>query len=212
MSTIQYLSIYAMIRIQRWRKKIAYQWIFENQLRLCISVLRLFGDTKKVSSEQLSLKDCEEGSIGKGLYKFLKSNGLHLVPWYEAHDLKHVILGYGVTPPEEMKMQAFMFGNSGFSWVITPIYCSFVIWTPSVWRELLYHFKMGLYTKNIGYDTIDSVKNLTLEAYKRLIGLKEAKLLASLDQRSLFNVVIDEIFKRFSKPVIPKLLSSNDTT
>ncbi len=183
------------IRLIELRRTVAY-WFFQHQLKVCISVLRLFGDRKRVKLEQLALQNCENGTIGKELHLFLDRNGLNLVPWYEAHDLKHVILGYNVTPPDEMKMQALMFGNSGFSWVITPIYLSFVIWTPSAWAELLYHFKTGLQMNNIGYDTIASVKNRSLLQYREEIGLDAARELAKSDSRSVGQVMYDEVKRR----------------
>ena len=51
------------------------------------------------SSSGKSLVAREVGHVGPAAQ--------HLVPGYERHDLKHVLLGYTTDATEEMQMQAF---------------------------------------------------------------------------------------------------------
>lgn len=61
------------------------------------------------SLEELGRMD--EGSLGNELFWFLNSRSLGYLPKYEIHDCYHTLLGYGTTVTEELKLQAFMWGN-----------------------------------------------------------------------------------------------------
>lgn len=53
----------------------------------------------------------ERGTLGNEVARFLDGKELPLLPKYEVHDTIHVLAGYGTTPLEELKLQAFMIGN-----------------------------------------------------------------------------------------------------
>ena len=60
------------------------------------------------------------GTLGKRLGSFLKQNNFLLEPFYEDHDVFHVLLGFGPTVKEEAGMQFFLLGNgkrSVFVWI-----------------------------------------------------------------------------------------------
>ena len=106
--------------------------------------------------------------------RFFERNGFDFVPYYEKHDLKHVLLGYDAAAPEEMCMQAFMFGNAGFRPFIKLFTIIFLIWTPDAWRELPYHFLIGRFTKPIGGLRVEDLAHRDLQAVRNEIGLMEA--------------------------------------
>jgi hypothetical protein len=58
-----------------------------------------------------SLQQCETGSVGRELYHFFYNNGLDMLPHYEKHDIKHVVLGYAPTETGEVCFQCFMLAN-----------------------------------------------------------------------------------------------------
>ncbi|HYE55154.1 MAG TPA: hypothetical protein VD996_09935 [Chitinophagaceae bacterium] len=53
-----------------------------------------------------------EGTLGKDIADCLQKHRLRLVPKFESHDLKHVVLNFQMTPADEIRMQAFMMGKS----------------------------------------------------------------------------------------------------
>ncbi|MEO1264046.1 MAG: hypothetical protein AAFZ15_34895 [Bacteroidota bacterium] len=159
--------------------------IFPRQLAFGVFFLNLFGDKKYGAQLKERIVKSDEGTVGFELNDFMHRNGLTFVPWYEKHDLKHAILGYGITPPEEMYMQAFMFGNAGFSPLITLITLSFLIWIPDAWRSLPYHFLVGKFTKPIGGLTVEGTVELDLKRLREDINLEEAR------QRAAF--IINEL-------------------
>jgi hypothetical protein len=62
-----------------------------------------------------SLQHLPEGSVGKELYTFFFNNDLELMPYYEKHDIKHVVLGYPPTEEGEVSLQCFMLANGHYT-------------------------------------------------------------------------------------------------
>lgn len=121
------------------------------------------------------LENYQEGTLGKELWLLMKQKNLAFVPWYENHDLKHVLLGYPQYPPDEIRMQAFMFGNAGFSVIHTLIFLLFVIWIPEVWPELPYHYRVGKLTAPVGSWRLADVADRELADLRKQIGLEAAR-------------------------------------
>ncbi|MBA2250903.1 MAG: hypothetical protein H0W12_12020 [Chitinophagaceae bacterium] len=59
-----------------------------------------------------------EASLGYALITFLKKKGLHLLPHYARHDIKHLLLEYDTTDVGEVCLQCFMLGNRHFSFPV----------------------------------------------------------------------------------------------
>ncbi|MEZ4933407.1 MAG: hypothetical protein R2788_14965 [Saprospiraceae bacterium] len=175
-----------MEKIIKFLLRISHEFIFPKQLAFGIFFLRLFGDKKYCANLKTQIESCGAGTVGCAMNNFLNSNNLSLVPWYEQHDLKHVLTGYGISAVEEMRMQAFMFGNAGFRPMVTLMTISFLIWTPDVWKELPYHFLIGKFTKPIRGLQIEDVIDLNLEELQQKIGLEDARSKASYIFTELF--------------------------
>ncbi len=159
---------------------------FPNQLAFGVFFLNLFGDKNYCRNLKVVLKRCPQGSFGHRLLDFMEEHGFDFVPWYEKHDMKHVLLGYGATAPEEMYMQAFMFGNAGFKPLVTIITLTFLIWTPDAWKDLPFHFMVGRMSKPIGNLVLEDIAESDLEELRNEIGLYEARRKAAMIYSELF--------------------------
>ena len=60
---------------------------------------------------QSEMRQLPSETLGNEVAKFLDDQNLTLLPKYEVHDTLHVLLGYGTSPKEELKLQGFMIGN-----------------------------------------------------------------------------------------------------
>ena len=160
-----------IIQLKETWRYLRHEIIFPNQLAFGVWFLKTFAKNEYTSNLKSRLKKCEKGTIGAELLKFMDSHGFDFVPHYEKHDLKHVILGYKTNPNDEMRMQAFMFGNSGYPPIITLISLSFLIWTPEMWKDFKTHYNRGKQVTPLGNVKVDAVMNENLEAFRKQIGL-----------------------------------------
>jgi len=97
-------------------------WLVIKPLQFCF---------KKYSENQILLlqKQAPE-TIGSDLAEMLIENKLTVIPRFEDHDLKHLILGYGMTSMEEIRMQAYLFGNGNRS-----LFCILFLFSGSIFPE-----------------------------------------------------------------------------
>ena len=155
----------------RATRHLRHNVIFPTQLAFGIRLLRYWGNQHYCQQLQQSLAKLPEGTVGKTLWTMLAQQQLTLVPYYEKHDLKHAVLGYSTHPCDEMRMQAFMFGNAGFAPFVTLVFCAFIIWTPEVWHELPYHYRIGKKTPSIAAWRIEDLATYNLAALRQSIRL-----------------------------------------
>jgi ubiquinone biosynthesis protein Coq4 len=160
--------------IQKKWLHVCHNLIFHHQLGFGIYFLNLFGDRQSASRRLVALTDCPAGTLGHAIFQMMKKNYLDFVPWYESHDMKHALLGYQQKPPDEIRMQAFMFGNAGFSLFSVFTFLLFVLWAPDTWRDLLKHYRAGQYTRPIAHLILEDVAHQQLEDLRMEIGLYKA--------------------------------------
>jgi ubiquinone biosynthesis protein Coq4 len=93
-----------------------------------------------------SIKDLQhfkEGTVGRALYSFFFNNDLELLPHYEKHDVKHVVLGYPPTEEGEVSLQCFMLANGRITApVIFSVLLGIVI-MPESWFKFRKAWKRG---------------------------------------------------------------------
>jgi Coenzyme Q (ubiquinone) biosynthesis protein Coq4 len=167
-------------------QKYRFEAIFHQQLSFGVFFLKLLGKHRNAHTLFVSLEAYEDGTLGKEIWKMLRTNKYELVPYYEKHDLKHVLLNYPQTAGDEMRMQAFMFGNAGFKLPMVLISIIFVIWTPEVWLELPYHYRVGQLTKAVGGWKIEDFGHRSVSELRQEIGLSAAHEQAKQEFKAAF--------------------------
>lgn len=129
--------------------------------------------TKKVYDLQL----LKEGSLGKEIANTLAHHHVTLVPRYESHDLKHVLLGYDMTPEDEIRMQAFMIGNGNYSIPSFTIFIFGALLLPDLWSTFHKDFKKGLNTIPISDWTIEQYASQSLMGLRAILSQSRSKTL-----------------------------------
>ena len=84
-----------------------------------------------------------DDSWGRELHHFLSSRDLGYLPKYEEHDAYHALLGYGTTVTEELKLQAFMFGNGSATVAGRVLLAIGAVGFPSKWGLLRAEYRRG---------------------------------------------------------------------
>jgi len=104
--------------------------IIAKLIQLSVPFLNLFRTPESWPYPLEDLAEFEEETLGRELYDFLSIRNLGYLPKYEEHDSYQALLGYGTTVTEELKLQAFMWGNKNstfagkvlfvLGWVVFP--------------------------------------------------------------------------------------------
>ncbi|MBI3235655.1 MAG: hypothetical protein HYZ42_16730 [Bacteroidetes bacterium] len=149
--------------------------LFRIQITFGIWILNTFGNKVYAAKLQKLIEQSPEESIGHEIHLFFKKYQLAFVPHYEHHDFKHVILEFDSEPEDEMRMQAFMFGNSGFSFTAVIIYAMFVFYTPEMWFEIPYYYRMGKRCNNLSDFTPEELCSKNLKEFRTYMQLEPAK-------------------------------------
>jgi len=88
------------------------------------------------------MRNMEKGTTGRAIADMLDTNRLKLIPKFEEHDLKHTLLGYGMSPEEELRMQAYLLGNGNRS-LFCSLFLSSGIFLPWIWKQLREDYDKG---------------------------------------------------------------------
>lgn len=131
--------------------------IIKASFHLSVWTIEKFYDMNIYEHKVRELRNYEQGTLGREVAECLDRHRLKLVPGYESHDLKHVLLGYQMTPVDEIRMQAFMLGNGNITLPSIAIFLYGFILLPYMWNQLFRDFKLGLASTPI--------KTWTMEEY-----------------------------------------------
>jgi hypothetical protein len=89
------------------------------------------------------LRDFPEGTLGKELADLLDRQGYKLLPNYEHHDAKHVLLKYSMDEEGEVYMQFFFLGNRRYSFPVLSTVAAGLVLMPDKWRGFFREFQKG---------------------------------------------------------------------
>lgn len=88
-------------------------------------------------------------TLGYQLFQFLNSHNLSLLPYYEKHDIKHVVLNYPPTDKGEVCLQCFMLANGRYT---LPVFVTVLFgWCvmPNYWKDFVEAYKRGRKCKSL---------------------------------------------------------------
>ena len=99
------------------------------------------------------LLQLQDGTLGKDLALYLQKMNFKLLPNYEQHDCKHIILQYEMDEAGEARMQFYFLGNRHYSIPVisTCIICFFLM--PEYWKQFRLDYMKGKTRRT--FDEID---------------------------------------------------------
>lgn len=141
-----------MNRIQKLNRK-----IISSAFYISVKIIKLVYDMKKFKAKKIQYLKYPNDTIGNKVSRCLVSNKLDLIPVFENHDLKHIILDYDMTPVDEIKLQAFMFGNGNHSLPCITILLFGMLLLPDEWSNLYCEFQKGKNSIPISHWKLDEL-------------------------------------------------------
>ncbi|PKV76418.1 hypothetical protein [Pontibacter ramchanderi] len=162
------------------------QLIITLSFHLAVWLIEHFSNIERYQKKVDKLQELEKGTLGKDIAECLSKNKLRLVPGYESHDLKHVLLDYKMNPVDEIRMQAFMIGNGNVSILSLAIFLYGFLLLPNKWRTFYKDFKSGLASQPIKHWQIDQyAKYCTADLRKRVIGTEDIQVVMQVKMKKL---------------------------
>ncbi len=150
--------------------------IIKCSFNFSVWIIEQFHDMEYYNNKVEKLRQYPKGTLGYDIAKCLDDHRLSLVPKYESHDLKHVLLGYDMSPVGEIRMQAFMLGNRNYTIPCFVILLFGILLLPDEWVTFYRDFKMGRNSLPVSEWTIDEFASLnTLSLRQQVIGTKKRK-------------------------------------
>jgi len=110
---------------------------------IALPILKLVRKEKLFPYTVNDLYKMDQGTVGNDLLQFLHHRQLHLLAYYEKHDIKHLLLDYDTTEEGEICMQCFMLGNGHFSFPVGITVFFGMVATPEYWRKMITAYKRG---------------------------------------------------------------------
>lgn len=132
-------------RLKRFRKRLLVYLAHE----VALPYFKLIRKGYNFPYALRELQHFPEGTVGQELYGFFFNNDLEMLPHYEKHDIKHVVLGYPPTEEGEVSLQCFMLANGR---ITLPVVFSVVIGLaimPEKWLSFRKAFALGRRTPSL---------------------------------------------------------------
>ncbi|MFT6246408.1 MAG: hypothetical protein ACJA0U_003233 [Salibacteraceae bacterium] len=153
------------------RRRLANSFVEKLKIYLVIKPLQYLHGNGNQAEKLNELRSLPLSSIGNDIAKMLDERNLSLIPNFENHDLKHLILGYGMTSQDEIRMQAYLIGN-GNSSIYSMLFFSSGLLFPSEWKEYREDYRKGKLSVSILKLTLDDCQledtELIRSQYNRL--------------------------------------------
>lgn len=143
--------------------------IIKQSFHLSVWIIECFYNVAIYEQKATQLRQLPDGTLGKDIANCLDKNNLRLVPNYESHDLKHVLLGFEMTPVDEIRMQAFMLGNGNYSIPSFSIFIFGALLLPDLWTTFYKDYKNGQNSKPIKTWTIEEYAHCQTSTLRQII-------------------------------------------
>ena len=129
---------------------------------------KMFGSTS-LDCKLIYLRTLQRKTVGREIAEMLDRKNYRLIPKFENHDLKHIVLNYDMTMKDEIRMQAYLVGNGNHT-LPCLIFLSLGVFYPIVWKDLPAAFRQGKKTNPINFLTLDNCMKRNLDEVRMEYG------------------------------------------
>ncbi|TRZ42193.1 hypothetical protein [Robertkochia solimangrovi] len=154
-----------------------------------VLTIEYFNKMDRYHKQVDDLRKLENGTLGKEIANCLDDHKLTLVPNYESHDLKHLLLDYKMTAEDEIRMQAFMIGNGNYSIPSFTIFFFGAILLPDLWTTFYSDFEKGRQTVPISNWTINDFANRPIRELRNELAQPIRQKINLIDMKRLTQLV-----------------------
>jgi hypothetical protein len=170
--------------------------IIRASFHLSVWIIEQFHDMRAYEDKVNEWRELGKGTLGKDVADCLDKYNLRLVPGFESHDLKHMLLDYKMTPVDEIRMQAFMLGNGNISIPSIAIFLYGFMLLPHKWNQFFKDFKLGLCSCSIKTWSMEQFADRqTMDLRKVVLNTKqEIDIMKQLSTIGSYSAIIAGLF------------------
>lgn len=159
--------------------------IIKSSFHFSVFTIEKFHDIAVYEQKARQLQELPDGTLGKDIANCLEKHNLRLVPNYESHDLKHVLIDFKMTPVDEIRMQAFMLGNGNFSVPSFAIFIFGAVLLPELWATFYKDYKNGQNSTPIKSWTIEEYAHCQTSTLRQIVANYSVPQQTEFDMKSL---------------------------
>lgn len=112
---------------------------------------------KEAEAYMHELRKLPVGTVGRDVVDMLDDRDLLLIPKFEDHDVKHLLLDYGMSPIDEIRMQCYLLGNGNRSMVCL-VFVATAFLFPEYWSLYREDFGKGKQAPSVLHVRLSEVK------------------------------------------------------
>jgi hypothetical protein len=136
---------------------------------LALPLLKIIRRKKAFPYTNTQLKNMEQGTVGHDLYLMINRCNIQLLPYYEKHDIKHLLLEYDTTEEGEVCLQCCMLGNGHISFPVIATIIYGLLTMPEYYASFRKAFIRGQKMNNVKqWDWFQLIPLNTTEIKKQL--------------------------------------------
>jgi ubiquinone biosynthesis protein Coq4 len=136
---------------------------------IALPVLKLVRKKKPFPYTAPMLRQLPAGTVGRDLIDLLDAQQLQLLPYYEKHDIKHVVLGFPMSEEGEACMQCFMLGNGRISFPVLGTVMYAYLTMPEYWGIMRRAYRKGKACKPLkNYDWFQLIPEPTSSVTRQI--------------------------------------------
>lgn len=114
-----------------------------------------------------------ENSVGKKLIQYMDSEKIPFKPNLVRHDLKHILLGYKMNMPDELRIHAFLIGNRCYNPMAICYLIICVLIVPEILSQLKKDFKRGQNALCLKHTNLENYIREDLNESRSKLNIKE---------------------------------------
>lgn len=120
-----------------------------------------------------TLVEMPKGTFGRELGDHMRRHKIDFLIGFEEHDMKHLLLGFPLSVPGEMRLSAFEFGAGNRSLMTLAVFYPAWILAPELWSQLKQDYLDGKENKHTKKIHLKSMLGEPMENVKKALSIQK---------------------------------------
>jgi ubiquinone biosynthesis protein Coq4 len=134
-----------------------------------LPLLKIVRRKKKFAYSMEQLSALPYDTVGNELWQTLNAHNLRLLPYYERHDIKHVVLNYPFTDEGEVCLQFFMLANGRVSFPVLATVVYGLVTMPEYYHSFKKAWALGKQTPSLAHVDWFGIMGIPLHTIRKQI-------------------------------------------